>query len=166
VVATALLPAIGVRADPAPGDGQVFEIVRVEEREISPVLPDPVSPEVSTPAPGIQLLGFAMESVKGNQGILNYTLACQRAFPSSRMCTAGEVMRTVHVPPVPMVQFAWVQPDGACEISSEFNCSGWTSASQKHTGTVLELQACFGGLMRVSCNSSLAIACCGELPQE
>lgn len=117
------------------------------------------TPEATT----LQLVGFTRLSLDGNQGVLNYTLACQVEFPDSRMCTADEIRHTVNVPPAPGSGHAWISEFP--RLTESANCRGWDTSSTSESGTAINLNHGYGARSSHSCDEPLRIACCAAIPQ-
>lgn len=175
-------PAAAQAIDASPPD------IRDELEEIPPVpvepapgLPRPVDPVIAPTAEtsSFRLVGFTAVSLPANRGILNYTLACQREFSGSRICTMSEVAGTLSVPAPPGYGHAWVRAaTGRDDVPAWFgpedsrprelrvlpnDCNGWTTDSPLALGTAMDLgrsPECYGGFHAVSCDRSLAVACC------
>ncbi|UCF67101.1 MAG: hypothetical protein JSV80_15175 [Acidobacteriota bacterium] len=127
-------------------------------------LPVPTQPQPPLiEAEGLQLVGFTTEVLSGGRGVLNYTLACQREFGGSRMCTVSEVSQTLFVPATPPAGYAWVQPLPEQQVLAQQDCEGWTSMSMLDSGTTVALGAeCYGGIKTQPCGRQLPVACCAD----
>ncbi len=132
-------------------------------------LPIPILPP--TPGPGaggdetLNLLGFSTETFAGNRGILNMTRACQEQFSGSRVCTAGEILRSINIPASPAPGFVWVQSATTFSTAGISDCGGWTSNAATDRAWAIELgpdHGCYGGFHPRSCDQQLAVACCGR----
>lgn len=163
-----------------------------QDRLGAPNLPTPPvdpTPQTNATPSGIQLVGFTVERIRADHGILNMTRLCQREFPGSRLCTVDDVLGTVIVPALSAQcdgTFAWVRTAGSTTIHdllgspavqtvtgsrpsaqvSLHDCRGWTSAEGTDFGTVVALgseQGCFGGFMTKACDQERSLACCAEL---
>jgi hypothetical protein len=184
IVAAALIVAAGVGfAGTSPPEPERH--LQATSRELgTPGLPAPTPPQ--TPATQtvtfdeFQLVGFTEETFTGNHGILNMSRACQAMYAASRVCEAGEVMKTIAMPEVSSAngQLAWMQTcghrypsqghfpqDGSLETTAEpaTDCHGWTTASGRELGMTIDLTAShYGGFMPATCDLELVAACCSK----
>jgi hypothetical protein len=165
-----------------PADGRIPAEQPPDEG--APSLPDPVEPVPAPPVPlglleGVQLLGYTVERIGADRGILNMNRLCQREFRGSRLCTADEILNTVFVPPVAqgVEGLAWVRTAGSMTVHDllflnstpgledwPHDCRGWTSATATDSGiatTIACEKGCAGGFAVVDCDSYLGLACCG-----
>ena len=168
LVACALAaPAYGqLSGDNQPGP---VDLNRPPGNVLDPVrpIPRPITPTVTFQSEEFQLVGFTRQLFTGFDGVLNFSLACQAEFVGSRMCAVEEVNRTEIIPHVPGTGFAWVQNLSGPDAAPNVNCAGWFSNSSRDVGTAIELGQCYGGQRMMTCNNSLAIACCsraGKVP--
>jgi hypothetical protein len=143
----------------------------IEDKDDFVPLPHPVSPPPQTAessefiaGSGFQLIGFTTQTFDGTHGILNLTLACQKEFPASRICTADDVRLTVNVPQAPGAGFAWIDVPPSRELKTRVdeqgNCRGWRSSAIADSGVAMDLEAAYGSLVHRPCNQVLRIACC------
>ena len=154
--------------------------------EPRPGPPAPAQPAAAV-GEGFQLVGFTQELFRGNTGVLNLTRACQQAFPASRVCGVGEILRTVNVPDSPGSGHTWVLPcqdsvgpTGMATVSAVaqrlrpapddpggMDCDGWMSDSPRARGLTISLDPdCYGGFVTRACDEALAVACCAVTPVE
>lgn len=142
---------------------------------LPPPVEVPAEPAVAAPA-GIHVVGYTAATTPANRGILNMTRACQHEFPGSRVCTVDEVLASFIVPEVTSScegTYVWVQSVGTvasklfgatlADNTSAVDCHGWTSTSREDLGVVIALgseHGCYGGIVQVTCNQELALACC------
>jgi hypothetical protein len=119
----------------------------------------------------VQLIGFSEVAVPGNRGILNMTLACQKSFRGSRICTAAEIQHSVHVPAQRNAAAwgsAWISSEGllpGAVADAQSDCEGWTSNSGANKGASMAIgpeHGCYGGFVAMGCNTELLVACCGN----
>lgn len=161
----AMAVSLGVPAYAQLGEGGQsgpVDLVRPPVRDLDPVdpLPRPIAPTVTFRSDEMQLVGFTRVHVAGNEGVLNMSIACQREFRASRMCTVNEVNRSLYIPEALGGGYAWVQSVASDAVDPQLNCHGWMSSSVEHHGTSIELGECYGGMAMTTCNSRLAVACC------
>ncbi|GAG14310.1 unnamed protein product, partial [marine sediment metagenome] len=134
---------------------------------------------IPTGTPRYQLVGFTADTFPVTTGVLGFTLACQVAFPESRMCTSNEVMETVTVP-LDLSGEAWVRPSfvpiatgdnnvramdnsGNYGWPSSFTCSGWRSEVNDGYNKGLTVDAT-GRFVSRRCDYVYAVACCAPVP--
>ena len=94
------------------------------------------------------------------------TRACQELFLGSRVCTAGEIVRSINIPSSPAPGFVWVQSGTAFATEGISDCGGWASNAATDSAWAIELgpeHGCYGGFHPRSCDQQLAVACCGRL---
>lgn len=134
-----------------------------------------------------QLVGFSTSIMKGDAGVLGFAQACQQQYPNSRMCTSEEVMNTVSVPTLPVVEtWAWVRPvlngpsyEGPTSaqtlydasgigpanmpnsVSVLLNCVGWSTGTSGNLGLVVNQN---GGFRTKGCSTPKPVACCAVMP--
>lgn len=143
--------------------------------------------EPAPPAPRcckkkMQFVGFSTGPVRGGDGILHMTLACQETFANSRVCDSEEVVETtvlpanVSVPASQPAPFGWVRPSAivgrGANIGIEttialqgdverFSCAGWNNSSSSTLSAITGLTANrHGQFVLTSCASSLKVTCC------
>ncbi len=124
-----------------------------------------------------QLVGFTSQRLVGTAGVLAFTLACQSAFPGSRMCSSEEIVQTVTVPSG-LSGGAWVRPtfqpiatqddrgyaiaadiSGLAAFPTSLTCTGW-SLPFYHGLSVTAA----GQFSTSLCEESRAVACCAPVP--
>lgn len=164
---------------------------RIQDLESQAGVPGPQGEEGPQGEPGLpgadgadgaelELVGFTTATFTGGEGLFGYTLACQAEFPRSRMCRSVEVTNTVNVPSG-MTGSAWVRPvfydhfvsgggqsNSLVEISGvggarsayAFNCELWATNVGNTAGLSV---SSLGRLDRTTCDTPLAVACCGEV---
>lgn len=118
-------------------------------------------------------LGFTSSPLAGNVGVLTYHAACAAKFPSSRMCTSEEVLRTPTTPSglsgngwvqpvcVPAVAaglalFECVDASGISAAVGNLSCMGWGDTMS--TGLFVDPAGRFD---TSPCNTGRRVSCCG-----
>ena len=114
-----------------------------------------------------QLVGFTEATFDGEEGVLNYTLACQAEFSASRFCSVGEVAATVVVPALPpgpaLPNFsgplAWInsKPEWPELVT---DCSNWVGGLGA-TGLIVDNT---GGIAVSGCTQFRRVSCCALTP--
>lgn len=162
-VIAALLLAAPAQAQIGDEGTVPIHLAESPDRDLDPVdpLPPVLPPMEAFVSDEMQLVGFTNETFSGNAGVLNMSLACQRRFRASRMCTMEEVSMSLYIPDSMGGGFAWVQNSGP-DATPAKSCEGWMTDSPDAEGTSIELGECYGGLMMSACSTRLAVACCAR----
>ena len=140
-----------------------------------------------TRQPRMQLVGFSNDTLDAGAGVLSFTLACQRVFPNSRMCSTEEVMETVQIPSAPVppgngIVKGWVRPrivginsglaldiSGASDALSNggLSCNGWEFNSSDRIALTLAYDSDAAQFYRIfdgePCNLFHRVACCAPV---
>ena len=127
--------------------------------------PTPIRDPIIISTGRFEFVGISNKPLTGDSGVLNFTLACQETYPSSRICSVTEVNETVSVPLFSGAKEAWILPDLSAPPALRSNCVGWMSRSSGDNGLALHVgpaSKCSGGLVNYSCDSQLAVACCSK----
>jgi hypothetical protein len=121
-----------------------------------------------------QFVGFSLDLVTGDAGVLGMTQTCEATFASSRMCTTQEIIETASLPELTPGD-AWVRPSfrgftefnsspWALDISgrngppSDLTCRGWTSLADR--GFTVTGDGGFGPSQ--DCDVARPVACCAK----
>ena len=151
----------------APDGADEINPIPRDEQLVGPIYPAPPTP-VTSQSEEMQLVGFSRESLAGNVGVLTMSLACQDAFPMSRICTVDEIRMSVNIPQALIVEgeSAWTQnmskANALFSQEPDLNCSGWMSNDPMDYGTTINLGGCYGGIKMERCNEERAVACCSK----
>jgi hypothetical protein len=148
--------------------GQI--VVRPPSEEFT-AAPEPAPGPFPTPTTGeaalFEFVGVTSQRIPGDRGVLNMSLACRAEFVDSRMCRISEMFQSLNIPTQIGDQSAWILPDSPSQLVSASTCNGWTSSSDGNTGLAMKSDSCcYGGIVNMTCDAELSVACCAPMPRE